>query len=229
MPRALALTAGGHGAGVEQVAFWRTQLGLLRNQYFQCRLRGLGLTTLQQGAGMADADIGIVAIQPGKAGGIQWCGVGGLVVGQQCIGQAQAILHRGRQIESLACFTQFAARIQRFAHFAQRTSGASVVAHFRDENHGGVDDAAEQRKHEKNEQPIHLAPGAQGVDGEDHRDDDVQAEAENVHAISRVAQSTMPSRAAMVCTSLSPRPERLHSTMPSFGSSRASLMACASA
>ena len=42
-------------------------------------------------------------------------------------------------------------------------------------------------------------------------------------------QSVMPSRAAIVCTSLSPRPERLHSTSASRGSSRASLIACATA
>src|SRR3546814_3784567 len=41
--------------------------------------------------------------------------------------------------------------------------------------------------------------------------------------------SSMPSRAAMVCTSLSPRPDRLHRTIASFGMSRASLMAWAMA
>src|SRR3546814_10718793 len=43
------------------------------------------------------------------------------------------------------------------------------------------------------------------------------------------AHTSTPSRAAIVCTSLSPRPERLHNTMPSFGYSRASLIACATA
>src|SRR5690606_41172109 len=41
------------------------------------------------------------------------------------------------------------------------------------------------------------------------------------------AQNSMPSRAARVCTSLSPRPERLHRTSWSFGMVRASLIAWA--
>ena len=43
------------------------------------------------------------------------------------------------------------------------------------------------------------------------------------------AHTVTPSRSAMVCTSLSPRPDRLHSTSPSLGSSRASFIACATA
>src|SRR5690606_26143711 len=42
-------------------------------------------------------------------------------------------------------------------------------------------------------------------------------------------QTSTPSRAAMVCTSLSPRPDRLHSTSASRGSSRASFIAWAMA
>ena len=53
---------------------------------------------------------------------------------------------------------------------------------FRQIDRDEVDDAAQQREHEEDQQPVHLLTAAYGVDGEKDRDKNVQAaESEKGH------------------------------------------------
>jgi hypothetical protein len=59
-----------------------------------------------------------------------------------------------------------------------------MVEARRGQEHGDeVDDAAQQRKGEQHEQPVHLAPLAHRVDGEKDGDDDVKADSKDLHGV----------------------------------------------
>ena len=118
------------------------------------------------------------------------------------------------------------------AHAARERAFAGVLDHRAVGHRIGERNAELDQIGTDGDQRVHEVDGRfrQGIAGGDKRDQTgaafgFQLGEASVDAVHKV----IPSRAAIVCTSLSPRPDRLHRISWSFGSSRASLIACATA
>ena len=100
-------------------------------------------------------------------------GRAGLVGIQQALRQPHAVLRGGRQFVSFLRIAQRPARVKRvhgrmgyFADFAFNPQFGQI-------NGKEIHDAAQHGKHEQNQQPIQLAPTANGVNGKKDRRDDM--------------------------------------------------------
>jgi hypothetical protein len=136
---------------------------------------------LQQRACQANLDVGIVAVNALQRRLVLRHRLGGAIGRQQCIGQTEPVVRRRRHLERVLRRAQFARGIEHLFHPADQCVAVSRVAHFRQPDHQCVDEAAQSGERKQNHEPIAVLPAAHRVHGKEHRDDHVQAKAQDRH------------------------------------------------
>jgi hypothetical protein len=118
---------------------------------------------LEAGTGKAGQDVGIVAQR--RAGCLFKQGPGflGLAGIQQRHAQANPVLHGGRARQFGTGVAQVLARVHQLLGGTDHLPGATRVTDFREVDRQEVDDAAEQREREEQDEPVEALAGADGV------------------------------------------------------------------
>jgi hypothetical protein len=101
---------------------------------------------------------------------------------EQGCGQDHLVVCGGRQVERLPGCTQVAARVDGFLQNRAGLARPLLQARIGQEHDGEIHHAAQQRKHEQDEQPIQFAARADRVDGEKNGDEDMQSHSQKRHA-----------------------------------------------
>ena len=166
----------GHGLGAEA--------GVGSADRFQAPQGIRKALAADEGAGRAEADFQVAGEGALQARFVQPGGFRGLVVFEQRRGQAHLVLRGRRVFQRSTGFAHVARRVERADGCRHRAPRTVLEAGIRQVDDHEVHHRAEQGKREQDDQPVQLLPRANHVNRAPQREQDVQPQTHERHALS---------------------------------------------